>query len=151
MKLLFACFVVVLVTWMSFASGARELRRGALCMLETYIMMSSLIFHLILILMLRLALPLVHYLISLMDLTIAHMVLIHERTTLCLNDLVTAHVLIMVIVPPRRLGFSAGEFHTYFEPRHLHGPRFPRRSSHPTCSNGDVQKIVKTSSGPIVK
>jgi hypothetical protein len=76
-------------------------------MVETYIMMSSLIFHLVLILMLRLALPLVLYLISLMDLTIAHMVLIHEKTTLCLNDLVTAHVLIMVIVPPRRLSFSA--------------------------------------------
>jgi hypothetical protein len=41
---LFACFVAVLVTWMSFASDARELRVGTLSMLETHIMMSSLIF-----------------------------------------------------------------------------------------------------------
>jgi flagellar biosynthesis protein FlhB len=41
-KLLFACFVVVLITWMSFASGERELRGGVLSMLETHIMMSSL-------------------------------------------------------------------------------------------------------------
>jgi hypothetical protein len=35
---------------------------------------------------------------SLMDLTIAHMVLVHERTTLSLDALVMAHVLIVVIV-----------------------------------------------------
>jgi hypothetical protein len=35
---------------------------------------------------------------SLMDLTIAHMVLVHERTTLSLDVLVMAHVLIVVIV-----------------------------------------------------
>jgi hypothetical protein len=45
-----------------------------------------------------LALLLVLHLSSLMDLTIAHMVLVHERTTLSLDALVTAHVLIMVIV-----------------------------------------------------
>jgi hypothetical protein len=33
-----------------------------------------------------------------MNLTIAHMVLVHERTTLSLDALVTAHVLIVVIV-----------------------------------------------------
>jgi hypothetical protein len=33
-----------------------------------------------------------------MDLTIAHMVLVHERTALSLDALVTAHVLIVVIV-----------------------------------------------------
>jgi hypothetical protein len=59
MKLSFACFVAVLVTWMSFASGGRELRGGVLSMLETHIMMSSLIFRLILILMFHLALTLV--------------------------------------------------------------------------------------------
>jgi hypothetical protein len=37
-------------------------------------------------------------LVSLMDLTIAHMVLVHERTALCLDALVTAHVLIVVII-----------------------------------------------------
>jgi hypothetical protein len=60
-------------------------------MLETRIVMSLLIFCIILILMLRL--------ISFMDLTIAHMVLVHERTTLCLDALVTTHLLIVVIVP----------------------------------------------------
>jgi hypothetical protein len=34
-----------------------------------------------------------------MDLTIYHMILVHERIALCLDALVTAHVLIMVIVP----------------------------------------------------
>jgi hypothetical protein len=87
---LFVCFVAMLVTWMSFASAARELRRGTLIMLETHIMMSSLIFCLILILMLHLA--------SHMDLIIAHMVLVHERMTFCLDALVMAHVLIVVIV-----------------------------------------------------
>jgi hypothetical protein len=33
-----------------------------------------------------------------MDLTIAHMVLVHERTALSLDALVTAHVLIVVTV-----------------------------------------------------
>jgi hypothetical protein len=47
--------------------------------------MSSLIFHLVLTLVLRLTLLLILCLISLMDLTIAHMVLVHERTTLCLD------------------------------------------------------------------
>jgi hypothetical protein len=75
-------------------------------MLETHIVMSSLIFRLVLILMFRLAFTLVlllalfHVLclISPMDLTIAHMVLVHERTALSLDALVMAHVLIVVIV-----------------------------------------------------
>jgi hypothetical protein len=83
-------------------------------MLETHIMMSSLIFRLVLILVfhlnhtlvlrlalfhvLCLALLLVLHLSSLMDLTIAHMVLVHERTTLCLDALDTTHVLTVVIV-----------------------------------------------------
>jgi hypothetical protein len=83
---------------MSFASGARELRRGALIMLETHIVMSSLIFRLILTLVLHLALLLMLCLISLMDQTITYMVLVHERATLCLDALVMAHVLIVVIV-----------------------------------------------------
>jgi hypothetical protein len=33
-----------------------------------------------------------------MDVTIAHMVLVHEKTALSLDALVTAHVLIVVIV-----------------------------------------------------
>jgi hypothetical protein len=83
-------------------------------MLETHIVMSLLIFRLVLILMfclaltlvpllapshvLCLALLLVLYLSSLMDLTIAHMILVHERTALSLDALVTAHVLIVVTV-----------------------------------------------------
>jgi hypothetical protein len=90
--------VVVLVTWMSFASNARELRRATLSMLETHIMMNSLIFCLILTLVLRLTLLLMLYLVSLMDLTIAHMVLVRERITLYLDALFTAHVLIVVII-----------------------------------------------------
>jgi hypothetical protein len=83
-------------------------------MVETHIVMSSLIFHLILILIfclaftlvfllalshvLCLALLLVLHLNLLMDLTITHMVLVHERTALSLDALVTAHVLVVVIV-----------------------------------------------------
>jgi hypothetical protein len=83
---------------MSFASGARGLREGALIMLETHIVMSFLIFCIALSLMLCFTLLLVLCLSSLMDLTIGHMVLIHKRTTLSLEALVTAHVLIMVII-----------------------------------------------------
>jgi hypothetical protein len=83
-------------------------------MLETHIVMSSLIFRLVLILMFCLALTLVlcltvfHVLClalllvlclsSLMDLTIDHMVLVNERTALCLDALDMAHVLIVVII-----------------------------------------------------
>jgi hypothetical protein len=83
-------------------------------MLETHIVLSLLIFRLVLILMFHLAftlmlllapshvfcltLLLVLCLSSLMDLTIAHMVLVHERTALSLDALVTAHVLIVVTV-----------------------------------------------------
>jgi hypothetical protein len=91
---------------MSFASNVRELKRGVLIILETHIVMSLLISHLVLILMFRLALTLVLHLalllmsclISLIDLTIAHMILVHERTALSLDALVTAHVLIVMIV-----------------------------------------------------
>jgi hypothetical protein len=76
-------------------------------MLETHIMMSSLISHLILILMFRftftlvLCLALLHVLLlsSLMDLTITHMIFVHERIALSLDTLVTAHVLVVVIIP----------------------------------------------------
>jgi hypothetical protein len=96
----------MLVTWMSFAFGVRELRRGALIILETHIVMSSLIFRLVLILEfhltltleLCLALTLVICLSSLMDLTITHMVLVHERTALYLDALDTAYILIVVII-----------------------------------------------------
>jgi hypothetical protein len=62
-----------------------------LIILETRIVMSLLIFRLVLLLVLCL--------ISFMDLTISHMVLVHERIAFCLDTLVMAHVLIVVIVP----------------------------------------------------
>jgi hypothetical protein len=48
--------------------------------------------------MLHLALLHALCLVSPMDLTIAHMVLVHKRTVLSLDALVTVHVLIVVIV-----------------------------------------------------
>jgi hypothetical protein len=74
-------------------------------MLETHIVMSSLIFRLDLILVICLALTLMLCLSSLMDLTIAHIVLVHNRTALCLDTLDTAHVLIVVIISHVRLFF----------------------------------------------
>jgi hypothetical protein len=97
-----------------FSSGKRELRGGMLSMLETHIVMSSSISHLILILVFRLTLTLVlrlalfHVLCLtllpvlclslLMYLTITHMVLVPDRTALSLDALVTTHVLVVVIV-----------------------------------------------------
>jgi hypothetical protein len=48
-------------------------------------------------------------------------------------------------------GFPVGESYTHFELRHLDVPRFPRRGSRLTRSSGQVQRIVKTSSGRMVK
>jgi hypothetical protein len=52
---------------------------------------------------------------------------------------------------PRRPGFPAVGTHSHFEPRHLNDPRFPRRGSCPTRPNGELKRIVKTSSGRMVK
>jgi hypothetical protein len=114
MVLLFECFVAVWVIWMSFAFDERELRKCIMSMLETHIVMSFLIYRLVLILVFCLALTLVLRLAlfhvfcltlllvlclsSLMDLTIAHMVLVHKRTAICLDALDMAYVLIMVII-----------------------------------------------------
>jgi hypothetical protein len=59
--------------------------------LETHTMMSLLIFCLTF-------LP-VLYLIFLMDLTIAHMVLVNKRVVLCFDALVSTHTLIVVFIP----------------------------------------------------
>jgi hypothetical protein len=99
-------------------------------MLETHIVMSSSIFCLVLNLMFSLAFTLVlllalsHVLCltlllvlclsSLMDPTIAHMVLVHKRTALSLDALVAAHVLIVVTVSRVGLVFSSdGPFSTF--------------------------------------
>jgi hypothetical protein len=52
---------------------------------------------------------------------------------------------------PRRPSFPTRGSHTRFEPRHLDDPHFPHCGSHPSHSNDDVQKIVKTSSGRMVE
>jgi hypothetical protein len=67
-------------------------------MLETHIVTSSLFFRLILTLMLLLTLLHALLLSSLIDLIIAHMILVHERTALSLDALVITNILIMVIV-----------------------------------------------------
>jgi hypothetical protein len=75
-------------------------------MLETHIMMRSLICRLVLIpvfcltrtLMLQLTFFHVFCLSSLMNLTIAHMVLVHKRTASSLDALVMTHFLVVVIV-----------------------------------------------------
>jgi hypothetical protein len=81
--------MAVLITWMSFTSDARELRRDVLIVPETHIMMSFLIFCIALSLALYHALLLVLCLNSLMYLIIAYMVLVHERTALSLDALDT--------------------------------------------------------------
>jgi hypothetical protein len=112
-------------------------------MLETHIAMSSFIFHLVLLLVLCLT--------FFMDLTITHMLLVHERITLCLDGLVMGPHSHRGDHFPRRHGFPTRGSYTHFEPRHLDNPHFPHRGSHPTSSNGEVQKTVKTSSGRMVK
>jgi hypothetical protein len=52
---------------------------------------------------------------------------------------------------PRRPSFPARGFFPHFELRHLDGPCFPHHSSHPTRPSGEVQRTVKTSSGRMVK
>jgi hypothetical protein len=120
-------------------------------MLETHTVMSLLIFCPILILVLRLILLHVLCLASFVDLTITHMVLIHERITLYLDALVTSYVLIVVIISPRMHDFPAGGFYIHCEYRHLDDPSFPRHGSRSTGSKGEVQKTVKTSSGRMIK
>jgi hypothetical protein len=60
-------------------------------MLETHIMMSLLIFCLTFLLVL--------HQVFLNDLTITHIVLVHERVALCLDTLMSTHALIVVFVP----------------------------------------------------
>jgi hypothetical protein len=50
-----------------------------------------------------------------------------------------------------RPGFPAGGSFPHLELRHLDGSHFSRRGSCPTRPSGEVQKIVKTSSGRMVK
>jgi hypothetical protein len=86
-----------------------------------------------------------------MDLTIAYMVLIHERTTLSQDPWVTAHVLIVVILSRVCLVFLQEGFTPVLSRYTWTVHIFPHRGSRSTHSNGDVQMIVKTSSGRMVK
>jgi hypothetical protein len=52
---------------------------------------------------------------------------------------------------PCRHGFPARGVYSHFESSRFDGPRFPHRGSHPTRSNGEVQRVGKTSSGHMVK
>jgi hypothetical protein len=52
---------------------------------------------------------------------------------------------------PRRHCFSARGSYSYLEPSRFDGPRFSRHVSRPTRSNSEVQRIVKTSLGCMVK
>jgi hypothetical protein len=52
---------------------------------------------------------------------------------------------------PHRLGFPAAGAHTHFEMRHLDSPCFPHHGSRPTRPNDELERIVKTSSGRMVK
>jgi hypothetical protein len=52
---------------------------------------------------------------------------------------------------PRRPDFPTGGSFPHFEPRHLDSPRFPHHGSCPTRPSGEVQGTVKTSSGRLVK
>jgi hypothetical protein len=121
-------------------------------MLEIHIVMSSLIFHLILTLVLRLTHLLVLCLVSLMDLTIAHMVLVHERTALCLDALVTGYVLIVVIVSHVDMVFLLESLTPALSPDTWMVHAFPVVVLVPlTGSKGEVQKTVKISSSRMVK
>jgi hypothetical protein len=51
----------------------------------------------------------------------------------------------------RRPSFPTGGSFPHFEPRHLDGPRFPHCGSRPTRRNGTLERIMKTSSGRMVK
>jgi hypothetical protein len=106
--------------------------------------------HIVILLIFCLVLLLVIHLVSFMDLTITHMVLVHKRIALCLNALVMAPRSHCGDRPPRRHDFPAGGSYTHLEPRHSDGPCIPHRGSHATRSNGEVQKTMKTSSGRMV-
>jgi hypothetical protein len=53
--------------------------------------------------------------------------------------------------PPRRCDFLTRGVYSHFKSSRFDGPHFPHRGSRPTRSNGELQRVVKTSSGRIVK
>jgi hypothetical protein len=123
-------------------------------MLETHIVMSSLIFRLVLILMFRLAFNLVFLL------TLSLMLCLTLLLVLRLNPRENCFEPRRFDYDPRphhgdcfphRPGLPTGGSFPDFESRHLDGTRFPHRGSRPTQPSGEVQRMVKTSSGRMVK
>jgi hypothetical protein len=53
--------------------------------------------------------------------------------------------------PPCRHGFPVRGAYSHFEHSHFDGPCFPHHGSRLAHSNGEVQRIVKTSLGRMVK
>jgi hypothetical protein len=53
--------------------------------------------------------------------------------------------------PLCRHGFPTRGVYSHFEPSRFDDPHFPHRGSCPTYTNGEVQSIVKTSLGRMVK
>jgi hypothetical protein len=53
--------------------------------------------------------------------------------------------------PPHRHGFPARSVYSHFEPSCFDSPHFPHHGSRATSSNGEVHRIVKTSSGRMVE
>jgi hypothetical protein len=142
MKLLCAYFVVMLVTWTSFASTTKELRKDVLSMLETHIVTSSLISRLALTLVLHLTLLLV----------LSHFSHGPNHRSYSFGSRENNFVPRCFGYGPRphrgdrfphMSGFPTGGSHTHFKLRHLDGPYFTHCGSRPTRSNGEVQRTVK--------
>jgi hypothetical protein len=53
--------------------------------------------------------------------------------------------------PPRRHGFPDRGAYSHFKSSCFDGSRFPRLGSHPTRSNDEVQRIMKTFSSCMIK
>jgi hypothetical protein len=67
----------------------------------------------------------------------AHMVLVHERTTLCLDALIVAHVLIVVIIFHVGPAFLLEDLTLTLDPDTWTVHIFPHRGSRPTGPSGE--------------
>jgi hypothetical protein len=127
---------------MSFAFDASEWRRGVWTILETHIMMSLLIFRLT-----------------------SHLVLSHfphgpnhrsygfgsRESGLVPRRFGVDPCSHHGVHPRCRNGILSRDVYSHFEPNRFDSPRFPHSGSCPTRSNGEVQRIMKTSLGCMVK
>jgi hypothetical protein len=91
------------------------------------------------------------HLVFLMYLTIAPMVLVHERVALCLDILVSTHVLIVVLIPRIGMVLPLEVPILTLSRVTLTVHAFPIMVHVPTHSNCEVHKTVVTSSGRMVK